>query len=240
MPSPSPAHDPRAPADTATPVNDPAAMDVAAGAPLRDECWKLIGPPVRDRIRQRSGEIIEWWAGVPEGADGRPIAVVVGRNAAVFAEPTLNMENRPVYVLAVYELDFGSIREGPVEHRPSRDSRLRPRLKPRAGAATPAAAPPVGPSITGLTASARGVLGNLPRRAQELLQAPFLEDEVLRCEWHYEGSATRLDMFGIVLAGASELTLATGTKQVPPGHSETTAHWSLRCYRATVIRRSGT
>jgi hypothetical protein len=209
-------------------------MDVAVGAPLRDECWKMIGAPVRDRIRQRSGEIIEWWAGIPDGSANRPIAVVVGRNAAVFAEPQLNSEQRPVYVLAVYDLDFGSIREGPVEHRPARDSRLR--LKPRPGPA------PVshGPPVQGLTDSARGVLGNLPRRAQELLQTPFLTDEVLRCEWHYEGSAHGLDMFGIVLAGARELTLATGTKDIPAGHTESSAHWSLRCYRATVTGRSGT
>lgn len=209
-------------------------MDLSVGAPLRDECWKMIGAPVRDRIRQRSGEIIEWWAGIPEGSDGRPIAVVVGRNAAVFAEPRRSTEQRPVYVLAVYDLDFGSIREGPVEHRPARDSRLR--LKPRP-ARTPA---PQGPMVQGLTDSARGVLGNLPRRAQELLQAPFLADEVLRCEWHYEGAEHRLDMFGIVLAGERELTLATGTKDVPSGHTETSAHWSLRCYRATVTGRSGT
>jgi hypothetical protein len=212
-------------------------MGLAAGTPLRDDCWKMIGAPVRDRIRQRSGEIIEWWAGIPDGSDGRPIAVVVGRNAAVFAEPRLNTEQRPVYVLAVYDLDFGSIREGPVEHRPARDSRLR--LKPRTAPAAGPQAPP-GPPVQGLTASARGVLGNLPQRAQELLQAPFLTAEVLRCEWHYEGSARRLDMFGIVLAGAQELTLATGTKDIPDGHTETSAHWSLRCYRATVTGRSGT
>jgi len=212
-------------------------MGLSVGAPLRDDCWKMIGAPVRDRIKQRSGEIIEWWAGIPDGSDGRPIAVVVGRNAAVFAEPRLNTEQRPVYVLAVYDLDFGSIREGPVEHRPARDSRLR--LKPRTGQ-TPAPQAPPSPPVQGLTASARGVLGNLPQRAQELLQAPFLTAEVLRCEWHYEGSAHRLDMFGIVLAGERELTLATGTKDVPSGHTETSAHWSLRCYRATVTGRSGT
>ena len=120
-------------------------MGLSVGAPLRDDCWKMIGAPVRDRIKQRSGEIIEWWAGIPEGSDGRPIAVVVGRNAAVFAEPRLNTEQRPVYVLAVYDLDFGSIREGPVEHRPARDSRLR--LKPRTGADPGPAGPaePAGP-----------------------------------------------------------------------------------------------
>lgn len=212
-------------------------MGLSVGAPLRDDCWKMIGEPVRDRIRQRSGEIIEWWAGIPDGSDGRPIAVVVGRNAAVFAEPRRSTEQRPVYVLAVYDLDFGSIREGPVEHRPARDSRLR--LKPRA-APTPAPQASPSPQVQGLTASARGVLGNLPQRAQELLQAPFLTAEVLRCEWHYEGSAHRLDMFGIVLAGERELTLATGTKDIPAGHTETSAHWSLRCYRAAVTRRSGT
>jgi hypothetical protein len=215
----------------------------------------MLSPQVRTRITSTAGEIIEWWAG-SAAAESRPKAVVVGRNAVVFADPRYNTEHRPVYVLASCELDPGSIREGTVEHRPPRDARGGRRGR-KSGAATadgavedpvttrtatagPATSNPAAVNaIKGLSDSARGILGNLPPQVQELLQAPFLSDQVLRCEWHYEGSADRLNMFGIVLAGAKHVTLAAGTKLIPVGHTDASAHWSLRCYRAAVVRRRG-
>jgi hypothetical protein len=92
----------------------------------------------------------------------------------------------------------------------------------------------------GLDREAEGLLGNLPPRVQELLQTPFsAERPVLRHGWAYEGFEHRLDMFMVYLAGSRDVTVATGTKVVPAGHTDATAHWSLTCYRASVARRIG-
>jgi hypothetical protein len=69
---------------------------------------------------------------------------------------------------------------------------------------------------------------------------PFAAGQrILRCHWAYEGFEHRLDMFMVCLAGPRDVTVATGTKIVPAGHSSATAHWSLTCYRASVVRRIG-
>ena len=196
----------------------------------------MLSPQVSDRIVQRSGELIQWWAALASDSESRPAAVAVGRRAAVFADPRYDTGHRPVYVLTTFEFDPGSIREGPVEHRPPPGPGAG--QAPQPGQVAPG--PPAVTPIHGLTIPARGILGNLPPRAQDLLQAPFAAAAVLRCAWHYEGSASRLTMFGIILAGAADVTVATGTRLIPAGHTGASAHWSLRCYRATVIRRRGT
>jgi hypothetical protein len=80
----------------------------------------------------------------------------------------------------------------------------------------------------------------MPPKAQQLLLDPFLAGEdVLRCNWYYEGNDDQLRMFAVVVAGPRTVTMATGSRYIPAGHSQTHAHWSLVCRRATVTRRTG-
>ncbi|MFG2000992.1 hypothetical protein ACGFNU_17775 [Spirillospora sp. NPDC048911] len=206
-------------------------MGLSSGGPLRQGHWDAMGPAVRERLLWRAGTVIEWWANEDESVpDRRPYAVVFGDRGLFIAEPRLNTEHRPVYALSSYELDPASFRHMTVDHRP-------PPHAARATASNDAA-----PASTdlGLSATARGVLGNLPPKAQELLQAPFLSGErVLRCDWYYEGHEHHLKMFMIYLAGPKSVTAANGARIIPAGHSTATAHWNLECRRATVTRRSG-
>ncbi|KAB2339787.1 hypothetical protein [Actinomadura rudentiformis] len=207
-------------------------MGLSSGGPLRQGHWDAISPAVRDRLLQRAGNIIEWWADEDQSApDRRPFAVVFGDRGLFIAEPRVNTEHRPVYALSSYEVDPASFRRMTVDHRPP----------PHAAAAAAATddAGPASPDL-GMSATARGVLGNLPPKAQELLQAPFLAGErVLRYDWYYEGHEHHLKMFIFYLAGSKTVTVANGTRIIPAGHTADTAHWNLECRRATVTRRTG-
>jgi hypothetical protein len=206
-------------------------MSLTSARRLRDACWESLGPAVRRRLEELAGPLIEWWATDDDSAgDGRPKATVLGRHGLYVAEPRLNTEHRPVYRITGYEFDQTTLRHVTVDHRPQ--------AAPYPGsAAGPTSS--AGPDL-GLSADACGILGNLPPKAQELLQAPFLAGQrVLRCDWHYEGFEHRLTMFMLYLAGARDVTAAGGTRLVPAGHSEATAHWSLSIHRAGVVRRIG-
>jgi hypothetical protein len=211
------------------PVHQAGDMRLGSGK-LRQECWENIGERTRTRTQEFAGRVIEWFAS--EGAsspDGRSYAVVFGEQGLAVAEPRINTEHRPVYAISAFLFDPASLRHVRVDHRP-------PPHTPTAPAA-PAAGP--APDL-GLRASARGLLGNLPPRAQELLQAPFVAGQrILRCDWAYEGFDHQLNMFMLYLAGPRDVTVATGTKVVPVGHTDATAHWSLTCYRVSVVRRIG-
>ena len=96
-----------------------------------------------------------------------------------------------------------------------------------------------GPDI-GLLPDVKGVLGNLPPQAQQLLQAPFATGlHVGRAEYFYEGFPHHLYVFALFLVSDDDLTIATGTKLIPDGHSDATAHWTLQIHRALVTARPG-
>ena len=209
-------------------------MALETGTPLRQECWDAMGQRIRQRLLDRAGTAIEWWARQADFAeDGRPEAVVFGDRGLYIAEPRVNAAHRPVFVLKGYEVDPASLRRMSIDHRP-------PAGNTRATTAGGSPAAASNAADLGLTPQARGLLGNLPRKAQELLQAPFITGQsVERCEWHYEGFENRLNMFMVYLAGARDVTVATGTKVIPAGHGDSLAHWQLTCFRATVVRRIG-
>lgn len=218
----------------AAPLHQAAEMGLNSGEKLRQECWEMIGGRTRERLMELAGGVIDWFARRDASSlDGRPYAVVFGDRGLTIAEPRISTEHRPVYAISAFLFEPGSLRHVPVDHRP-------PPHAPMAGPALGSGPrPPVAP-VAGLDSADRGLLGNLPPRAQELLQTPFTSGQrVLRCNWAYEGFEHHLTMFMIYLAGARDVTVATGTKVIPAGHSDATAHWSLTCYRASVARRIG-
>ncbi|WP_158588061.1 hypothetical protein [Actinomadura logoneensis] len=214
-------------------------MGLEGGHKLRDACWGMLGERTRARLAELAGPTLDWYAAEDSADPGRrPKALVLGQDGLAVAEPRLSTEHRPVYVISAFQFAPGSLRHVRVGHRPG------PMDAARTGGpgpgASPAGPPSGGGADLGLTAQARGVLGNLPPRAQELLQAPFTSGSPpLRCDWHYEGFEHHLKVFLFCLAGAHHVTVATGSRIVPAGHSAESAHWDLTCYRAAVRRRIG-
>ncbi|MFB4314687.1 hypothetical protein [Actinomadura sp. 21ATH] len=228
-PEPRPAGNLARPGGAAAPLHRAEAMRF--GGRPRQEYWEAIGPRTRQRLHELAGGVIDWFAAADaSAADGRPYGVVFGDRGLAIAEPRIDTAHRPVYAISAFVLDPGSLRHVAIDHRPP------PGPAPFAPAGTAGAA---GPDI-GLSPAAKGVLGNLPPRAQELLQTPFTQGRRLLChDWWYEGAEHRLSAFILFLAGAKDVTVAVGTKDVPVGHTDATAHWSLTCYRASVQRRIG-
>ncbi|TMQ90643.1 hypothetical protein ETD83_34590 [Actinomadura soli] len=212
----------------AAPVPLHQAGEMGFGGRTREELWRLVGPQSRARINALSGDTIEWYASEdPSSPDGRPYAVVAGDAGIALAEPRIDTGHRPVHAISAFLFASGSLRHIAIDHRPP----------PHAARAAVADAAPAPPDI-GLSAEAKGLLGNLPPRAQEFLQAPFTaERRPMRYDWWYQGSDHHLDVFVVFLAGARDVTFATGTKDVPVGHDAASAHWSLTCYQAAVERR---
>lgn len=213
------------------PVHAAGEMGFDSRAKLRQECWQTIGERTRLRLGELAGGIIDWYACEdPSSPHGRSYAVVFGDRGLGIAEPRINTDHRPVYAISAFSFIPGTLRHVRVDHRP-------PERAP---------APSTGSSASGtardlgLSTTTCRLLGNLPLRAQELLQAPYMSGQpVLRCDWTYEGTAHRLNMFMVYFAGSRDVTVATGSKVIPVGHTDATAHWSLMCYRATVARRIG-
>ncbi|RAY12880.1 hypothetical protein DPM19_22970 [Actinomadura craniellae] len=204
-------------------------MRLTSEARLRMECWETIGGRTRERLHELAGNVIDWFARVDASSpDGRSYAVVLGDRGLSIAEPRVDTAHRPVYVISAFVFDPASLRHVRVDHRP-----------PPTAHTTSGPAAGAGPDL-GLSQDARGLLGNLPPRAQHLLQAPFAAGQrILQCHWAYEGFDHHLDMFMVCLAGPRNVTAATGTKIIPAGHSPETAHWSLTCHQASVVRRIG-
>ncbi|WUI02160.1 hypothetical protein OHR68_10235 [Spirillospora sp. NBC_00431] len=205
------------------------------GGKQREELWESIGPKSRNRLHELAGNAIEWYAMTDASSpEGRPYAVVVGDAGLAVAEPRISTDHRPVYAISAFLFAPGSLRHVEIDHRP-------PRRVPTSATAAPAAPGNAAAGVDlGLSEAAKGVIGNLPPRAQELLQAPFTgQRRPMRIDWWYQGFEHRLNAFVFYLAGARDVTFATGTKDVPAGHDAASAHWSLTCYRASVERRIG-
>ncbi len=205
-------------------------MGLDDGAKLRRQCWETIGERTRQRMGELAGDTIDWYAERdPSSPDGRSHAVVFGARGLSIAKPRINTDHRPVYAISAFEFAPSSLRHVPVEYRP----------RPQDAFTASGPGAPGGPAL-GLSTVAQGVLGNLPPRVQELLQVPFAAgQQIVRCGWHYEGFENHFNMFMFYLAGPKDVTVATGTKTIPAGHTSATAHWSLTCYRASVARRIG-
>ena len=209
-------------------------------APGRDERWMQLPASVRERLWQYAGqEALLWWAF--SSGEQRPKAVLFGNQALCFADPRVNTEHKPVYAVSVYHLDPASLRRAEVEHRPWPHSPPEQRRVDRSTRATAAGPPDVPPRNVSIRPQVREVLGHLPPRAQELLQSPFTSGQkILRQDHYYYGKAGGgLSVFSMVFAGPRDITAVEGTRTVPVGHTEANAHWSLRCYRATVVKRRG-
>jgi hypothetical protein len=225
----------------------PDAKHMPLGDPgSRELCWARLPPRAAARLSESAGERIEWWArrsGSGQGwaANPLPRAMVFGRKALCFAEPRVDSDHRPVYSLERYHFDPDSHRRAEVVFTPPLAAAETSGVEGLDGALASWETGAIATTVPSLSPSALELIGNLPVRAQKLLTAPFgPEHPVRRCEWYYEGSANRFDVFAVVLVGSVQATLAHGTRVIPAGHDDRSSHWSLVCRRATVRPRAQT
>ncbi len=159
-------------------------------------------------------------------------ATYFGPAGLTVAVPRIDTNHNSIFELSGFATDRASIKDTRIDHRPGPTV-----LGDRVGNIP-------GLSATldiGLSASAQGVLGNLPARVQHLLTAPFSPTRRVSGHDHYwEGDdGGDLSLFVMYLAGAQELTATCGTRRIPVGHTESTAHWELTVYRAWVTQPFG-
>jgi hypothetical protein len=200
-----------------------------------DDCWRGLGVQLRDRLLALAGEVVLWWCR-QSAEETHADVVVLGKRALVMTESRAIVgadgRLRDVYVLPEYVLDPASFLRvdvtgfaNPLDRAPQR---------PHPGIM----APPPDVSDLGLDDDVKGMIGNLPARAQQLLQEPFIRDDrIEQSRYYYWGEAHELDMFSIVLAGRRSVTFATGSMRVPLGYRSDAAHWTLVCGRARVTSR---
>ncbi|GAB3257913.1 hypothetical protein [Kineosporia babensis] len=214
-------------------------LDFGGPGPDRDTCWWELGPRTRERLVELAGPSLQWWA-VHRRVGGRTAveAGLLGRDGFVFAEPRLNTERQPVAAIHAYLFRPGSSRQVAISWKPERQApgrRSGGDVGPSAASAGKAAV-----RLIGLSELGASTLGAMPPKAQHLLLEPFVQGErLLRSEIYYWGSPNETSIFVTVLAGEHTVTSATGSRFVPAGHEEATAHWDLVCRRADVARRIG-
>lgn len=219
-----------------SPVHAAGSLRFTESVGTREEVWDRLGAKVRERVGARIGSLVEWWA---TDVSGRNAAVVLGTRAFVTVEPTVNAAGGPAHEIRALRLDESSFRRATVAApaaggpaAPPAAERAAPGSRP--GAPAPALADRLGADMSGF-------LGNLPARAQQLLQEPFVDghDDLWRDYYYFRsGSAGALGGAALsvwcYLADKRYVTFAAG---VGNGYRQDTGpgSWQLTCWRAEVL-----
>lgn len=218
-------------------------LQFTSAAGSREELWERLGPKIHDRVNAKLGTLVEWWA---TEYDGRISAVVFGHRALIVVSPVVNSASRGAHRIesrALDEASFRSVRVAEVTGGgAARTSSAPGRAGPRPGE------PLMGREkglASQLGSDMTGFLGHLPRRAQQLLQEPFMSggNNDLRSDNHYVRLGRSQAIGGAVLqvwcylADRRFVTFAAGTGH---GYHESSGatSWELTCWRAEVAPRA--
>ncbi|MEJ2853691.1 MULTISPECIES: hypothetical protein [unclassified Saccharothrix] len=200
----------------------------------REEVWEQLGPKIQERVNAKIGQVVEWWA---TNHSGRNAAVVLGTEAFVTVEPTINAAGKPAHEIRALRLDGATFRRATVTGAPP------PRAAAPAARTVGPGSPPSAPTSAlsrQLGSGMTGFLGHLPVRAQQLLQEPFVDDHADLWHDYYffqPGSGHGLGggtlRIWCYLANRRYVTFAAGTGH---GYREETGprSWELTCWRAEV------
>ncbi len=238
-------------AGPAAPLHDPRELRFGGSVGTREELWEQLSEPVRQRVRERAGETIEWWAA---RYGDRVSAVVFGTRALIVLEPTVNAAGRPATEVSTVVLDEASFRSARVTGESTPAGPAGPAGTPIAQARAPQQPPPPrqqshqqlpsqSPQQHQLSADMSGFLGQLPPRAQQLLQDPFAAPAGrLRYDFYYY-MAHRGHGFGggtlHVWCYLADNRTATFCAGVGHGYRDGggAASWELTCWRAAVAAK---
>ncbi|WP_327635293.1 hypothetical protein OHB24_35595 [Kribbella sp. NBC_00482] len=187
----------------------------------REYWWGRLGEPVKQRLAEFSGPVIDWWAYAYDGPEARPYVVVFGERGLVTSTPTTDASGDASRRFDTWAFAPGSIRDVIITHQATHPGSSR-----ESGATRP------GPLHEELDPQLRGFLGNLPVEAQSRLLGPFLtRDSVLSSSFHYFGTDADLDAW-CYLAGRKSVTFARGRRQVDL--VQQLPAWHLTCWQAGV------
>jgi len=232
------------------PVHQRGSLQWSSVVTDREACWDRLSAGVRQRVADRLGDLLEWWA---MESDGGVSAAVLGTRALIVVTPTLNPAGRPASKLVTIELDERSLRSVQIREAtsPLGTGPLLGSLSPgRPAGARPGDRPGQRPASAGSSISGRlgsdmaGFLGLLPPRAQQLMQDPFLTGTAaLSCD----NFAYRRGV-GQSLAGATiqvwgyltdrrAVTFCAGLGRTYQDDSGA-ASWELTCWRLDATPRS--
>jgi hypothetical protein len=189
-----------------------------------------------ERVRRYVGADVRAWFADPFGLEGRPRAGYFSSQAACFADPIERSDGRKSYSISCYQFDDASLRYVPVDQIIDLRA-VRQTGTPTDTAPARAQQPDGGPPVSYRLAA---ILGNLPWKAQQLLQEPFADGRaVLRDGHYYLGDDYKLDPLVLFIAGERHITFASGTLIRRIDGSPDRSRWVGTCYRADVKRRIG-
>jgi hypothetical protein len=226
--------------DAAAPIHRPAELRFGGSAATREELWSRLSPTVQEKVNQRVGRVLQWWATDNQG----PVcATVLGTRALVIVSPATGRDGAPATEISTIGLAEESFRSVSI-NEPHAAAAPAPVPPPRAA---PGAGPgqPVVPLAGQLDHAMAGFLGQLPRRAQQLVQDPFVgAPQDLRYDYYFYRSGKGHGVAGATLyvwcyfTDLRQLTSCAGEGR---GYREATGptRWDLTCWRAQVVPRAG-
>ncbi len=215
-----------------TPLHPPGSLEFGATISTREQIWRRLSQAVRGRVDARIGKLLEWWA---NETDAGITVTILGSEALVVVEPVMNNSGRSAYRINTIWLDAASFLVTKV--RTSSGQRCGPGV-----ITSQAGSPTVDNSLAcRLGTDMTGVLGQMPPRAQQLLQEPFVTGgDSLRYDNFYLRHGSESSLGGATLQVWCFLTdLRTITFAAGFGYgfrqSSGPGSWDLTCWRAMVV-----
>jgi hypothetical protein len=192
----------------------------------RERAWEKLGSNAQRVLRSRvGGEIIEWWASL--NSDGKCHAVALGSAGLCEANPLTTREGKRVHRIKTVPFVPDSLtsftwRQTEDSSTPDGDS----------ADSEETTTPPLASYLSGEFC---GFLGNLPARAQKLIQEPYTPRPDLvggyYCQLDSDLSETAWG-FWCYLADNRILTFCSGSKVTQRAAPRGQASWKMTCYRA--------
>lgn len=228
------------------PIHRPKELSFGGSAATREELWQRLSPTLHEKVNQRLGRLLQWWA---TEVDERVSAVALGTRALIVLSPTVNQAGRPATEINTINLDEASFRSASVTEThgatPPGMAHVSQTAPPREPGSPPHQRPAPTPALTHhVDHNVSGFLGQLPTRAQQLLQDPFLNaSDELRYDYFYYRTGHGHNIGGATLyvwcyfTDLRTVTFCAGhgrDYQTPRGP----ASWELTCWRADVAPRS--
>lgn len=223
-----------------TPVRSPQEAAIHAVTPLgfegstltREELWERLDPKARAKAEESEGNLLQWWAAE---VDGRVKAVRLSTQALVILTPTLNQQGKPATRVHPIQLDRSSFRS-------RREATVVEPVTPSAGQRTDTVETPLSRQ---LDAGIKALLGQLPARAQTLIQDPFLRaGNELKYDYHYYrtgnprsfSSGTLYTWCYLVDEKTVTFCAGTGLGFREPEGAES---WQVTCWQAQRSQKTG-